>query len=132
VRRIVLVVEDDPEVRDTMQMVLEGAGHSVLTAPDGSAALEVLRARGDEVGLILLDVIMPIMDGWRFLEERSKSEALKRVPTVVLSAANPSNPMRAQATAFLSKPVGIDNLLRTVGRHVGSGPGRAAGGQSRD
>jgi CheY-like chemotaxis protein len=114
VRRFVLVIEDDEDVRETFEMILTGAGYEVLTAANGAEGLEVLRTRGDEIALILLDIVMPTMDGWQFLEERSKSEALERVPTIVLSGAHPTNPISSHATAFLMKPIGAKDLMTAV------------------
>lgn len=116
-RNFVLVVDDDEDLRETFGMVLEGAGFSVLTAKDGKAALDVLREHGGDIGLILLDVLMPVMNGWQFLEERSKSKALEQVPTLVLSAAHPTNPISEQATGFLSKPISAEDLRRAVRDH---------------
>jgi CheY-like chemotaxis protein len=127
-RKFVLIVEDDDDLRETFEMILEGAGFSILTAADGRAALDILHTHGDQVGLILLDVLMPVMNGWQFLEERSKSKALEEVPTIVVSAAHPTNPISERATGFLSKPVGVEELRQTVRRHfkldspVGSAP----------
>jgi CheY-like chemotaxis protein len=114
--RYVLIVEDDRDVRESMQMVLELEGHLVLTAANGAVGLEVLLARADEIALVLLDVLMPVLDGWGFLEARRLDERLRRVPTVVFSAAHPSHPASAEATAFLSKPVGAEELLAAVAR----------------
>jgi CheY-like chemotaxis protein len=119
VTRNVLIVEDDADVREMIQLVLESEGYPVVTAPNGAAALDVLQARGDEVGLILLDCLMPVMDGWTFLDKRSHSPSLKRVPTVMLSAVQPTHPMIREASGFLAKPVDVDALLAVVSRHVG-------------
>jgi DNA-binding NtrC family response regulator len=117
VKKLVLVVEDDEDVRDTLEMVLEIAGYAVLTAAEGSAALEILRANPDEIGVVLPDILLPKMDGCLVLEERSKTAALEDVPTIILSGAHPSNPISSHATAFLTKPIGAEDLLRTVRRY---------------
>jgi CheY-like chemotaxis protein len=119
-KRTVLVVEDDADVREMIQLVLETEGHRVITAPNGAAALELLPARVDEIGLILLDLVMPIMDGWTFLEKKSQSPLLSPLPAVVISAAQPSHPIMAMATAFLAKPVAAEALLAVVSQHVGT------------
>jgi CheY-like chemotaxis protein len=113
----VLVVDDDADVRDTFELILKSSGYDVLTAANGSEALDILRAYRDKIALVLLDILMPVMDGWKFLEERSKSDALEEVPTVILSAAHPSNPISSHATAFLSKPVAMDDLLSTIRKY---------------
>jgi CheY-like chemotaxis protein len=119
---LVLVVDDDEDIRETFEMILRHAGYGVVTASNGQAALEVLRTRGNEIGLILLDVLMPNMNGWQFLEERSKHNELEDVPTIILSAAHPTNPMSAHASAFLAKPVGMHDLLSAVRTHLNFDP----------
>jgi CheY-like chemotaxis protein len=121
-RHFVLIVEDDDDARETLQMVLESSGYDVLTARNGREALEILRNHPDDVALILLDVLMPVMDGWQFLSERSHSEGLEDVPTVVLSGAHPSNPISSHAAACLLKPVDTAELLKTVRKYSDFGP----------
>jgi CheY-like chemotaxis protein len=121
-RHFVLVVEDDDDARETLEMVLENSGYDVLTAHDGKEALEILHEHPDDVALILLDVLMPVMDGWQFLNERSKSDELEEVPTVLLSGAHPSNPISSHANAFLLKPVDTAQLLTTVRKYSNFGP----------
>jgi CheY-like chemotaxis protein len=113
----VLVVEDDEDVRETTRMMLELDGHRVLTAKDGREALAILAARHQEIGLVLLDGIMPVMNGWEFLEARRHSPELTQVPTFVVSAAQPAPSAAALANGFLSKPVETDELLRLARRY---------------
>jgi CheY-like chemotaxis protein len=120
----VLVVEDDADVREMMQLFLEAQGYDVLHAQNGAAALDLLRSHADEVALILLDVLMPVMDGWAFLEKRALDPVLKRLPTVVVSATHPVHPMAAEASGFLGKPISPEALLAVVSQHVGR-PGSA-------
>jgi two-component system cell cycle sensor histidine kinase/response regulator CckA len=122
----VLVVEDDDDVRETLELILKSGGYEVLTAADGLDAMAILRGHEHEVGLILLDVIMPNMDGWQFLEERSKNATLEHVPTIVLSGAHPMNPISSHATAFLMKPIAAKELLRTVSKYSNLSPDQPA------
>ena len=113
--RNVLVVDDDPDLLDATSFVIENEGIVVETARNGEEALEVLRA-GRLPGLVLLDLMMPVMNGWEFLEEVAKDPVLKAIPVVVLTAAE-----RTQvpgATEVLSKPVDLVALLRVVQRYV--------------
>jgi len=109
----VLVVDDEPDLLDVMRFVLESEGFGVETARNGKEALERLGA-GWSPGLVLLDLMMPVMNGWTFLDEVSKNPVLKGIPVVVLTAS------RAEgvpgAAVVLHKPVDLGLLIQTVER----------------
>ncbi len=109
----VLLVEDHPDVREMMSLALQFAGDEVLTAANGKIALELLRK--ERPCIILLDLMMPVMDGWQFRAALEKSMAAERVPLVVISALTD---VAAQfpAAAHLSKPVDIERMLEVVER----------------
>jgi CheY-like chemotaxis protein len=109
----VLVVEDDPDTRQSTADVLESAGYSVVTAADGKDALACL-ANMDPPGLILLDLMMPIMSGQEFLVARRRHDALACVPVVIMSAWRRDAERERGAQGFLAKPVDVDVLLRVV------------------
>src|SRR5262245_22552685 len=83
--RSILVVEDDADTRESLRAVLEVARYDVRTASNGREALEVL-ARIEAPGLILLDLMMPVMSGFEFLAARREDAALERIPVVIVSA----------------------------------------------
>jgi CheY-like chemotaxis protein len=114
----VLVVEDDADVRDAMVGILESKGYAVCAASHGAEALAQLQA-GNRPCIILLDLMMPVMDGWTFCEEREKDPSLAAIPIVVLSAVSRHDPRntRMRAVEHLSKPLNIDKLLAAVGRY---------------
>lgn len=116
----VLVVDDDAAIRQFIQMALEGDGYEVTTAGDGREALESARTAPPRV--ILLDMRMPIMDGWAFTREY-RSTPPPHAPIVVLTAARDAGESAGdvQADAFLAKPFNLRELLGLVGRLVGSG-----------
>ncbi len=118
--RRILVVEDDGLVREAMSAVLQGEGYRVDAAENGREALDYLRADG-RPDLILLDLMMPVMDGWEFRRQQCCDEALASVPVVVVSAADSVQSTAASlgAAGFLQKPVDVATLLRAVGRHCG-------------
>jgi CheY-like chemotaxis protein len=113
--RFVLIVDDDPDLLDVTSFVIETEGMAVETARNGEEALALLRA-GRQPGLVLLDLMMPVMNGWEFLDEVAKDPLLKVLPVVVLTAAE-----RAQVPGgveVLCKPVDLRALLRLVERYV--------------
>jgi len=81
----ILLVEDEDAVREVIETVLREEGYEVLSARHGSEALEVLR-RGFRPCIIILDLMMPVMDGWQFRSEQLRDAELLKIPTVVYSA----------------------------------------------
>src|SRR5919108_2663995 len=113
--KAVLVVEDDPAMRELVEVILEDAGFLVRTAADGQAALE--RVAQELPGVILLDMRMPRMNGWEFARA-FRAQYDRRTPIVVLTAATDAR-QRAQeieAEGYLGKPFELDDLVRTVER----------------
>ena len=116
--REILVVEDDGAVRETLQDLLEEEGYRVSPAANGREALERLRAGGGVPCLVLLDLQMPVMDGWQFRKEMRGDAALAGIPVVVISAdAGLERKLEGMAAAaVLPKPVELGRLLATVQR----------------
>lgn len=120
----ILIVDDDEEIRNALADVLEMAGFDVFQAHDGQHALDQLLALSEEQlpGLIILDLMMPVMDGSRFLEliETTYRGTLSKIP-VVLSSANAhlTSKKIEFAVGILKKPFDIDELVRVVERHWG-------------
>jgi CheY-like chemotaxis protein len=113
-KRTILVVEDDHSMQEAFTLALEYSGYDVIGAANGAEALDKLRA-GARPCAILLDLMMPVMDGWRFREEQLKDAALAGIPVIVVSAAGPDSGMESlRAAAFLGKPVDLKRLLSTV------------------
>ncbi len=103
--QIVLVVEDDEDIRETVAELLRAEGYSVATAGNGAEAIAYLRTNRKPC-LMILDLMMPVMDGWAVLATlRDDPELAPALPVVVMSAA-----------ATLAKPVAVDVLLDTVRR----------------
>jgi CheY-like chemotaxis protein len=110
----ILVVDDDIDIRDAIRVVLQGHGYQVAAAANGRDALDYLH-RAEPPDLVLLDLIMPVMDGWQFRKEQKRDPALAAIPVVVISSAAQSPPLGV--ADFLQKPVAFDQLLRTVRRY---------------
>ena len=110
----VLVVDDDPGIRESVTEVLSAEGYRVLEAPDGEEAL-VRLDRLEERCVVLLDLAMPRMNGLELLKELSRSGRSERFPVVVMSAnAHPRELEFPQVVALLRKPFELDELLRWV------------------
>ncbi len=109
----ILVVEDDLDVRDAMVQVLESAGYAAVAAGDGEDALAQLDG-GLSPCVILLDLMMPRMDGWEFIAHHRRRE--RQAPIIVVSAYASSEQMRSAGVQYMRKPVDIDELLAVLDR----------------
>jgi CheY-like chemotaxis protein len=117
----VLLVEDDPDIRHVLADLLGRNGYEVAVAGDGRLALEYLDRHGPP-RLILLDLVMPVMDGWEFLRERRARPVLLDVPVIVFSAVadvKGPDPLSLGAAEVLRKPVGLADVLDAVRRYCG-------------
>jgi two-component system, OmpR family, response regulator CpxR len=111
--RPVLVTEDDHEIREALEALLSEVGYRVLTASNGRQALELLRRVSGTVDfpfVMLLDLMMPVMNGWEVLNELQKDPTLSALPVVIISAFAEQAP-RNGVRAVLRKPVQVNQLL---------------------
>ena len=117
----VLVVEDDPDLAALVQMILTDGGYEVALAGDGLAALARVAERMP--GVILLDMRMPIMNGWEFAREYQKRYGREAAPIVVVTAAEDARARAEEigADGWLEKPFDIDDVLRIVARFADPG-----------
>ena len=117
----ILVVEDDAGIRQGIADFLGFEGYAVDVAVNGEEALGYLRQR--RPSLVVLDLVMPVMNGPQLLE-RLRAEGLARgVPVAIMTAAMPGASTLPAADAYLSKPFDLEELLRVVARHSGPPPG---------
>jgi CheY-like chemotaxis protein len=107
----VLVVDDDAGIRESLEEALTDAGYEVVVAANGRQALGMLSPRP---ALMLIDLMMPELDGWELLDELGRSASLADIPVCVLSAIAKQAPPGAKAV--LHKPIDLDVLLATVER----------------
>jgi two-component system, chemotaxis family, chemotaxis protein CheY len=117
--KTVLVVDDDRDIRDVLTDALDAEGYVVVTAADGQEALDWLRSGTGRPCIILLDLMMPRMDGIQFRTELLNDNAFALIPVVVLSA-DPSAIVAAKSLNFsgsLRKPVQLEALLAAVHAH---------------
>lgn len=109
----VFIIEDDPDTRDMLARFLEMEGYQVELAANGRQALDQL-SNGATASVIVLDLMMPVMDGWEFRRRQVEDARLKQIPTIVVSAAGRDRMAHISADAYLSKPVDMDELLQRV------------------
>lgn len=120
-RRTILVIEDDQDVREIIVELLEDHGYSVAGAPDGAAALRLLSG-GAPPALILLDLMMPTMDGVEFRDAQLRDPRLAEVPVMLLSADESieDSALALGSAGFIKKPVMLRTLLETAERFAGA------------
>ena len=111
----ILIVDDDPEISSLLQYSLEGQGHTIKICDNGREVIDVLRAYKPE--LLILDVMLPGIDGYSLAAQISEDGDLKEMPIIVLSALEPSRTMFqrfSQVSAFLTKPFNADDLSEAI------------------
>src|SRR5688572_21992766 len=119
-RNLIMVIDDDDDVRLSLSLLLGDEGYDVVEVANGKEALDVLQ-RGLRPQAILLDLMMPIMSGWDFWDAHQASAELRQIPIVVLTATG----LRQGAigeTRIIGKPVGVNELKDAVATAVASAP----------
>ena len=121
--KTVMIVEDDMDILETLAQVLESEGYHVITKTNGREALNYLQ-NAIPPSLILLDLMMPVMDGWQFRQEQLRSSKIASIPVVIVSADGHASQKAAVlgANDYLTKPVELETLLDTVARHCAKRP----------
>jgi CheY-like chemotaxis protein len=117
---MILIVEDDVEIRGELADLLRDEGHSVEESGDGAAALGWLEHTAHLPQLILLDLMMPVMDGWEFRKRQKRDERLSRIPVVIMSGAGDVKSEAAElgAEGFLIKPFDGAGVFEAIGPFV--------------
>jgi CheY-like chemotaxis protein len=122
-RRIVMLIDDDEDVRTTMSELLTTRGYSTLEAENGKQAIEVLTKAARLPMLMILDMAMPVLDGRGFLRLRARDPILREIPVFVVSASEP--PILLEGIEmFMRKPVEVTRLLQIIGRYRWSSSSR--------
>lgn len=114
-RSPILVVEDEADVRESLREILEESGYDVYCASNGKEALELLARADPRPGLILLDMVMPVMNGQEMLAALKQVHALAAIPVTIVSGSLEKPP----ASSFLNKPVDFNALLALVEKTCG-------------
>lgn len=114
-QKTLLVIEDDTNIRDVLKLSFQFEGYHVLTAENGKKGFEVLN-QGLIPGLILLDLMMPVMNGWEFIEAIKKEVSLNQIPIIVVSAYA-DRAKSIDCHEFILKPLELEHLMLTVRKH---------------
>ena len=110
----VLVVDDDPDIRETLSELLDANGYEVLEAENGQIALDVLKNTPRFPCVVLLDLSMPVLDGREFLRRRASDPILRSIPVVVVSGSNqPADPIEG-IDEYLRKPIKFERLIEVI------------------
>lgn len=120
-KRTVLVVEDDLINREILSAILSDS-YTVLQAENGKAGLEILESGGKEISLILLDIQMPVMNGYEFLDAIGQIPSFRSIPIIITTSSNATDDeikcLENGASDFVSKPYNPDIILRRVGSMI--------------
>ena len=114
---MILIVDDDKDVRDSIAEFLALKGYDVAVAENGKVGLSILAA-GRVPCVVLLDLAMPVMDGWQFLSSVQTDAALSSIPVVVVSAHAATHPPSGSA-GLIRKPFDFEELAQVVEQHCG-------------
>ena len=115
-RATVMVVEDDHDIRVSVRALLEDEGFRVVTVTDGKSALDLLERTPQKPSLIILDLMLPVMDGWHFAARLRARPQLADIPIVIMSAYEDPPPPEG-VVGFIRKPIDADALLKLVSSH---------------
>jgi CheY-like chemotaxis protein len=112
----VLIVDDDPDIRDSLREVLEDEGYEVASVANGREALDHLKASSPRPCVILLDLMMPVMDGWQFRKEQKQDPAIANIPLIVITATG-KRPVLIDADELVMKPLDLGRLFEAIERY---------------
>jgi len=113
---MILVVDDEPALVDVISSVLEDEGHAVVGAPDGLAALDLLRS-GLRPCLTILDLMMPRMNGWELRDMMLADPDLADIPVAVVSALALGEMRQLRLSAVIGKPFRLEQIVQLADRH---------------
>ncbi len=119
--RSILIVEDEPSIRENLRLLLELEGYPARTAGNGAEGLEILRNMPHPC-LVLLDLLMPVMNGAEFLEAKRQEDTIAAIPVCIVSGVA-SRPDVPDAVGFVKKPIEFDGLLKFVRQYCGTPDG---------
>ncbi len=112
-QKSILLIEDDISLRELVQQLLELEGYKVVTAENGRVGLNLLE-KNLAPNLILMDLMMPDLNGWQFIEIKKTIENIREIPVIAFSAYDEHQIKKIEVQAFVKKPIKIDFLLKTI------------------
>jgi CheY-like chemotaxis protein len=112
----ILVIDDDPDICESLGELLADHGHRVESAANGLEALELLTG-GTPPCMILLDLMMPVMNGWQFVDAKAADPTLAPIPLCLITAAGITQELPGDAVCVWRKPFKVEELLRVVATH---------------
>ena len=112
----ILIVDDDPDIRESLREVLEDEGYDVATVGNGREALDHLKASSPRPCVILLDLMMPVMDGWQFRREQKQDPDIASIPLIVITATG-NRPVLIDAAELVMKPLDLERLFQAIERY---------------
>ncbi|MBP9679824.1 MAG: response regulator [Bacteriovorax sp.] len=113
--KYLLIIEDNKDIQNVLKTALEIEGYLIFTANNGKEGLEQL-SKMPIPCMVLLDLMMPIMNGWEFADEISRDIIYSSIPIVVVSAFNDKN-FNTEKNNYIQKPIDLDALLKTISKH---------------
>ena len=118
--KTILVIDDEPEFIESIRMRLEAAGYRVIDADDGDKGFR--RAQRERPGLILLDIMMPNVDGFQALYQLKKDNRVKSIPVIIITARSETDYIldtgKFGAIDYIVKPVDMNELIKLVAKHI--------------
>ena len=115
----ILHIEDDECIKMALGLALNDEGYKVFTAKNGKEALEFLALKSTEIDIILLDVMMPVMDGFTFYNEKIHNESIAKIPTIIYSADDRNkSKVAALGLPYISKPFNLTDIFEGIEKYV--------------
>ncbi len=113
----VMIVDDDPDIRDAFRSILEVEGYEVVCAEHGQAALDYLLHGRKQPCMIFLDLMMPVMDGQEFRDRQKQLQGAADIPVVVVTAAGRDRQAGIDAAEILQKPISYEKIMHALERY---------------
>jgi CheY-like chemotaxis protein len=114
----ILLIEDDIDINEAVTYILQEEGYIVISTFNGQEALEYLRDSNQKPALIILDIMMPIMNGYEFREAQLKDPKISSIPTILLSASGKYEDFsQMNFSECLKKPLDLERLIEVINRH---------------
>ncbi len=125
-KKSILIVEDDTAIRESLSEALLMRGFNTILASQGREALSQLGSAGNKIDLILLDLMMPVMTGWEFLDELHRDATASNIPVIIVSAVDAKD-LKHPVADVIAKPIELGRLFAALSKLLGPGQPAAEG-----